>query len=101
MRDGAVLINTARGALVDHAALVRELSSGRIHAVIDTTEPELLPADSPLYELPNVFLTPHIAGAMGDETWRLVDLALGEIERFVRGEPLEHEVGRADLEVIA
>jgi phosphoglycerate dehydrogenase-like enzyme len=101
MRDGAILVNTARGALVDHAALERELASGRIDAVIDTTEPELLPADSPLYELPNVFLTPHVAGALGSETRRLVDLALGEIERFVRGEPLRHEVRRADLETIA
>jgi phosphoglycerate dehydrogenase-like enzyme len=101
MRDGAVLVNTARGALVDHAALVRELVSGRIDAVLDTTEPELLAADSPLYELPNVFLTPHVAGALGPETQRLVDLALDEIERFVRGEPLQHEVRLRDLETIA
>ena len=101
MRDGAVLVNTARGALVDHDALVRELASGRIDAVIDTTDPEILPADSPLYELPNVFLTPHVAGALGHETRRMTDLALDEIERFVRGEPLRHEVRRQDLEVIA
>jgi len=101
MRDGTVLVNTARGALVDHPALVRELESGRIDAVLDTTEPELLPADSPLYELPNVFLTPHVAGALGAETGRLVDLALDEIERFVRGEPLRHEVRARDLETIA
>jgi phosphoglycerate dehydrogenase-like enzyme len=101
MRDGAVLVNTARGALVDHAALIAELGSGRIDAVLDTTEPELLPADSPLYELPNVFLTPHVAGAQGAETQRLVDLALDEIERFVRGEPLQHEVRLHDLDTIA
>ena len=97
MRDGAILINTARGWLVDGAALETELISGRIDAVIDTTEPEILPADSPLYDLPNVFLTPHIAGAMGAETQRLATLALDEIERFGRGEPFRYEVRRADL----
>ena len=77
LRDGATLINTARGSLVDHAALERELVSGRIDAVIDVTEPEALPADSPLFELPNVFLTPHVAGAAGRETQRMAALAIG------------------------
>ncbi len=99
--DGATLINTARGALVDHAALEAELVSGRIAAVLDTTEPEILPADSPLYDLPNVFLTPHIAGALGGETARMIELALDEIERFVKGVPLEHAVTREDLERVA
>jgi phosphoglycerate dehydrogenase-like enzyme len=101
LRDGAVLINTARGALVDHDALTAELVSGRIDAVIDVTDPEVLPADSPLYELPNVFLTPHIAGSQGTETQRMADLAIDEIERFVRGEPLQHEVTRDGLATIA
>lgn len=101
LRDGAVFVNTARGALVDGDALAAELASGRIDAVIDTTEPEILAADSPLYELPNVFLTPHIAGAMGTETQRMAALAIDEIERLVRGEPLAHEVRLADWERIA
>jgi phosphoglycerate dehydrogenase-like enzyme len=101
LRDGAVLVNTARGALVDQTALADELVSGRIDAVIDVTEPEVLPADSLLYELPNVFLTPHIAGALGSETQRLADLALDEIERLTRGEPLAHEVRREDLGRVA
>lgn len=101
LRDGAVLVNTARGGLVDHAALTDELTSGRIDAVLDVTEPEILPADSPLYELPNAFLTPHVAGAMGAETRRLASLAIDEIERFTRGEPLAHEVRREDLERVA
>ena len=101
LRDGAVLINTARGALVDGDALTRELASGRIDAVIDTTDPEILPADSPLYELPNVFLTPHIAGAMGTETQRMATLALDELERFANGEALLHEVKLEDLARIA
>jgi len=101
LRDGAVLINTARGALVDGDALRSELVAGRIDAVIDTTDPEILPADSPLYELPNVFLTPHIAGAMGTETQRMATLALDELERFANGEPLLHEVKLEDLARIA
>jgi len=99
--DGAVLINTARGALVDHDALTDELVSGRIDAVLDTTEPETLAAESPLYDLDNVFLTPHIAGSQGRETGRMLDLALDELERLVGGEPLQHEVRLEDWERIA
>jgi phosphoglycerate dehydrogenase-like enzyme len=101
LRDGATLINTARGALIDQDALVAELVRGRIDAVIDVTEPEVLPAGSPLYELPNVVLTPHIAGALGVEVRRLGDSALDELERFARGEPFAHPVTRADLDRIA
>ncbi|SDU70885.1 hydroxyacid dehydrogenase [Jiangella alkaliphila] len=97
MRDGATLINTARGALVDHAALTAECERGRLSAVLDVTEPEPLRPDSPLYRLPNVVLTPHIAGAMGTECRRLAALALDELARFAAGEPLRHEVRRADL----
>jgi phosphoglycerate dehydrogenase-like enzyme len=99
--DGAALINTARGALIDGAALEQELSSGRIRAVIDTTDPETLPADSPLYDLPNVFLTPHIAGASGTEVHRFTELAIEEIGRYLRGEPLLYEVRQEDLARIA
>lgn len=88
MRDGAVFINTARGALVDAEALTHELVSGRLHAVIDVTEPEVLPAESPLYDLPNVLLTPHIAGSVGDELTRLIDHALDELERVAAGQEL-------------
>ena len=101
IHDGAALINTARGALIDGEALEKELSSGRIRAVIDTTEPETLPADSPLYDLPNVFLTPHIAGASGTEVHRMSDLVIEEIGRYLRGEPLQHEVRQEDLPRIA
>ena len=99
--DGAALINTARGALIDGAALEKELSSGRIRAVIDTTDPETLPADSPLYDLPNVFLTPHIAGASGTEVYRMSELVIEEIGRYLRGEPLQHEVCQQDIARIA
>ncbi len=101
LRDGSVIVNTARGALVDPLALSEELLSGRIDAVLDTTEPELLPADSPLYDLENVFLTPHIAGSQGAETTRMFALALDELERFVAGEPLRHEVRPGELSSIA
>lgn len=101
LRDGATLINSARGWLVDGDALTAELVSGRIDAVIDTTEPEVLPPDSPLYDLPNVFLTPHIAGAMGTETQRLAALAIDEIERFVAGQPFVHGIRREDWDRVA
>ena len=101
LRDGAVLINTARGVIVDQEALIDETRSGRIDAVLDVTEPDTLPADSPLYDIANVFLTPHIAGALGSETQRMTDVILAEIGRFVRGEPLEHAVLAADLGRIA
>ncbi|MFG3027258.1 hydroxyacid dehydrogenase [Streptomyces sp. NPDC048253] len=101
IRDGGVLINTSRGALVDHPALTDELVSGRLHAVLDVTEPEPLPAGSPLYRLPNVFLTPHIAGSLGNELERLGRVVVEELERLADGLPLAHEVRRADLARVA
>lgn len=97
LRDGATLINTARGTLVDTAALTTELASGRIHAVLDHTDPELLPDDSPLYDLPNVLLTPHVAGSLGNELHRLGAAAVAELERFAAGRPFLHPVTRNDL----
>lgn len=101
IRDGGVLINTSRGALVDPAALTDELVSGRLHAVLDVTEPEPLPAESPLYHLPNVFLTPHVAGSLGNELERLGRIVVEEVERVVEGEELVHEVREGDLGRVA
>jgi phosphoglycerate dehydrogenase-like enzyme len=101
LRDGAVLINTARGALIDHDALIAELRTGRISAVLDVTEPEPLPPDSPLYALPNVTLTPHIAGALGTEVRRLGDAAIDELARYAAGEPFAHPLTAADLDRVA
>ena len=101
MRDGATLVNTARGAIVDTDALVAALADGRISAVLDVTDPEPLPAGHPLLALPNAFVTPHLAGALGSELGRLADLAVTEIERFAAGEPPLHPVRQADLERIA
>ncbi|MFF0011955.1 hydroxyacid dehydrogenase [Streptomyces sp. NPDC005374] len=101
IRDGGVLINTSRGALVDPDALTDELVSGRLHAVLDVTEPEPLPAGSPLYRLPNVFLTPHIAGSLGNELERLGRIVVEELERLAAGTPLAHEVRHADMVRVA
>jgi phosphoglycerate dehydrogenase-like enzyme len=101
LRDGATVLNTARPALIDNDALLGELRSGRLAAVLDVTEPEPLPTDSPLRGLPNVVLTPHVAGSMGREIWRMADLAVDEVERFARGDPPRHPVERADLDRIA
>jgi phosphoglycerate dehydrogenase-like enzyme len=98
MRDGATFINTARGALVDEAAMIAELKSGRISAVIDVTDPEIAPEGSPLYELPNVLLTPHMAGAIGTERSRLGRFVADEVERFVAGRPLQFAIDPATLE---
>lgn len=90
MADGTTLINTARGALVDQEALIKELSSRRLNAVIDVTFPEVPISSSPLYDLPNVFLTPHVAGALGEEQSRLGDFVVDEVARHCAGAPLRH-----------
>jgi phosphoglycerate dehydrogenase-like enzyme len=86
--DGATLVNTARGALVDHDALLRECTSGRLDAILDVTEPEPLPATSAFFDLPNVMITPHVAGSLGSETRRMSDHALDELANLVDGRPL-------------
>ncbi|MHA6763800.1 hydroxyacid dehydrogenase [Streptacidiphilus sp. PAMC 29251] len=98
LRDGATLVNTARGSLVDQEALIAEVSTGRIDAVIDVTEPDVLPADSPLYDLPNVLLTPHIAGSLGNELHRMAAAAVDEVERYAAGLPFAHPMSRGDME---
>ncbi|MGC0332635.1 phosphoglycerate dehydrogenase-like enzyme [Streptomyces sp. SAI-170] len=95
--DGATLINTSRGSLVDTAALTEELLTGRLNAVLDVTDPEVLPASSPLYDLPNVLLTPHVAGSLGNELGRMAHAALDELERYARGVPYADPVRAEDL----
>lgn len=100
--DGATVINTARGAVIDQDALTAELSSGRIRAILDVTSPHgPLDAGSPLWDLDNVILTPHMAGAFGNELTRLGDWAVEEVRRFVSGEPLRGEVSLSALDILA
>lgn len=101
MPDHATLINTARGGLVDTDALVEQVAADRIRAVLDVTDPEPLPPDHPLYELPGVTLTPHVAGALGNELPRLGAHAVDEIVRFARGEGFATEVRAAAVAGIA
>ena len=101
MGDNATLINTARGGLIDQNALLAELMKGRLFAVLDTTDPEVLPPNSPFYQLSNVFLTPHIAGSLGDETQRLTDYIVAEVERFSNDRALKHLVRREQLARLA
>ena len=97
MMDGATLINTARGTLVDHDALLAELRTGRLSAVLDVTDPEPLPADHPLLQLPNCVVTPHLAGPQGTEPSRQAELVVEEIHRFATGEPPLQPVAAADM----
>jgi phosphoglycerate dehydrogenase-like enzyme len=97
MPQGGTFINTARGAIVRERELVEALEERPdLHAVLDVTEHEPLAADSKLPHLPNVVLTPHIAGAMGRERQRLGRLLIGELKRYLAGEPLEWEIGPAE-----
>ncbi|AYG02291.1 hydroxyacid dehydrogenase [Gryllotalpicola protaetiae] len=99
--DHATVINTARGSVIDTAALEAECASGRLNAIIDVTEPEPLPAASVLFSLPNVMVTPHIAGSLGNELYRMTDAALDELERYVRGLPLSAAISSEDLRLSA
>ncbi|GAB7050492.1 2-hydroxyacid dehydrogenase [Catenuloplanes indicus] len=92
MRDGALLVNVARGLVVDTAALVAEVSSGRLSAALDVTDPEPLPAGHPLWGLPNVLITPHVAGSVRGLHPRAYALVGAQIRRFAGGLPLENVV---------
>jgi phosphoglycerate dehydrogenase-like enzyme len=98
MPAGSVLINTARGALLDHDALIEELRADRLSAILDVTDPEPLPADSPLFDLPNAFITPHLAGSQGNEVARLGLTVAEEAERLLSGRTLAHGIDHAALE---
>jgi phosphoglycerate dehydrogenase-like enzyme len=92
LRTGATVINTARGALLDHDALLAEVETGRLSAVLDVTDPEPLPEDHPLWAIPNVFITPHLAGSQGTELRRMIDHAVDEIDRWRRGLPARNAI---------
>ncbi|MCS6830533.1 MAG: hydroxyacid dehydrogenase [Armatimonadota bacterium] len=92
LREHSVLVNTSRGAVIDHEALVEEARTGRFIAVLDVTDPEPLPPDHPLRELPNVIILPHIAGAGFYGYHRIGELLVKATEAVVREEPFEGEV---------
>ena len=96
MKPGAVLINLARGTLVDEAALVRALETGHLRgAMLDVFETEPLPADHPLWGLENVLVTPHVGGTSARFWERETDLIVRNISRYQRGAPLENLVDKA------
>lgn len=94
MPDGALLINTARGPVIDEQALVAELKRGRIKAVLDVYEQEPLPADSELRSLPNVYSIPHMGGPTFDRRRMIAMALIDDIERLERGEALHMEITR-------
>jgi len=92
MRDGALLVNGARGPVADTAALTKELGAGRITAALDVTDPEPLPADHPLWNMPGLLLTPHVAGSVRGLLPRAYRLAGAQVRRFLAGEELINKV---------
>ena len=101
LQDGASLINTARAHSIDQDALLAELKTGRIQAALDVFDREPLPEEHPYRSLPNVFLTPHIAGASEESRRRQGDYIVQDIERFMRGEPLAWQVTIDMLDTMA
>lgn len=101
VKDGALFINTARGALVDESALVDELRKGRFTAVLDVYETEPLPDDSPLRALPNAILAPHAAGHTHETYLRQGATAVEEAAQFLTGKPLQHEITVSMLATMA
>jgi phosphoglycerate dehydrogenase-like enzyme len=95
--DHAVLINTARGSLIDEAALVAEVRRRPLYVYLDVTDPEPPAKDSPLRNEPNILLTPHVAGAMSQGRRDMGRLAIDEALRFLAGRALHHEVTREML----
>jgi phosphoglycerate dehydrogenase-like enzyme len=92
MRDGAVLVNAARGKVVDTDALVAELLAGRLRAALDVTEPEPPPAEHPLWTAPNLLLTPHVAASVEGYQNRAWAVVAAEIARYAAGERLHNVV---------
>ena len=90
--DGALVVNVARGPVVDTDALVAELRSGRLRAALDVTDPEPLPADHPLWDCPNLLITPHVGGDSSAMLPRITDLVRRQIERLRAGERPENLV---------
>jgi phosphoglycerate dehydrogenase-like enzyme len=95
MRQGALLVNAARGGIVQTDALVDALNSGKIRAALDVTDPEPLPIDHPLWRCPNLLITPHIGGSSPQFDANSLKVAAGELRRYMNGEPLKNVVQAA------
>ena len=97
LKDDAVLLSAGRGSVLDQEALAELMQGGKLWgAALDVTEPEPLPADSPLWEVPRLLITPHVAGGMRLEVTRknCIQLALDNLRRYQTGEPLRNLVAR-------
>jgi phosphoglycerate dehydrogenase-like enzyme len=95
MQQGTLLVNAARGPIVDTDALVEALNSGRIRAALDVTEPEPLPEGHPLWSCPNLLITPHVGGSSPQFAPRALRIAADELRRYIAGEPLRNVVQAA------
>jgi phosphoglycerate dehydrogenase-like enzyme len=95
MRQGTLLVNSARGPIVDTDALVDALNAGSIRAALDVTDPEPLPLGHPLWKCPNLFITPHIGGSSPRFAPRAIKIAADELRRYIDGEPLRNVVQAA------
>jgi phosphoglycerate dehydrogenase-like enzyme len=92
MKDGALLVNAARGPVVHTDALLAELSRGRLRAALDVTDPEPLPAGHPLWSAPGVFITPHVGGSTPASRRRAIALVRDQLDRYLRREPLRNVI---------
>ena len=90
--DGALLVNVARGPVVDTDALLAELHAGRLRAALDVTDPEPLPAEHPLWSAPNLLVSPHVGGNSAAFLPRALRLLRAQLTRWALGEPLDHVV---------
>jgi phosphoglycerate dehydrogenase-like enzyme len=101
LREHSVLVNTSRGKVIDHEALLEEARTGRFVAVLDVTDPEPLPPDHPLRELPNVIILPHIAGTGFYGYHRIGEMLVRAVEATAKGHPFQGEVPLERYERIA
>ncbi|WP_135557375.1 hydroxyacid dehydrogenase [Paenibacillus cymbidii] len=101
MKDDAILINTARGGLIDETALAAELAQGRLFACLDVTDPEPPAADHPLRALPNAVLTPHLAGAVTNGLHRIARSIVDDAALLLQDKPMRGEVAPERLDRLA
>jgi phosphoglycerate dehydrogenase-like enzyme len=92
MKDGALLVNAARGSLLVTGALLAELRAGRLRAALDVTDPEPLPPGHPLWTAPGVFITPHVAASTAVSVARGLAFVRAQAERFAAGQPLQNVI---------